>query len=120
MTMGGHQVPGQGSGDDGFEEEGYDESQRAEILEVTRDGPTDGTIIIDLDPDVAQDDDEEEMEDDEIADEDDADEDDAKLDDDLDDDDEEDDVQGDFDNDDVEDASLADADRSNPKGADEL
>ncbi len=33
--MGGHQVPGMGSGDDGYDEEGYDESQRAEILEAT-------------------------------------------------------------------------------------
>ncbi|WP_066816872.1 DNA primase [Sphingomonas mali] len=50
--MGGYQVPGQGSGDDGYDEEGYDESQRAEILEATRDGPTDGTILTDLDPDL--------------------------------------------------------------------
>ncbi|NWN13268.1 DNA primase, partial [Escherichia coli] len=33
--MGGYQVPGRGPGDDGFDEEGYDESQRAEILEAT-------------------------------------------------------------------------------------
>jgi len=39
-------------GDDGFDEDGYDESQRAEILETTRDGPGDGTIITDLDPDL--------------------------------------------------------------------
>ncbi len=49
--MGGVQIPGQGSGDDGFDEEGYDESQRAEILEATRDGPSDGTVLTDLDPD---------------------------------------------------------------------
>ncbi|WP_201297362.1 DNA primase [Sphingomonas sp. 8AM] len=55
--MGGHQVYGQGSGDDGYDEEGYDESQRAEILEATRDGPGDGTIIVDLDPDIGSDDD---------------------------------------------------------------
>lgn len=55
--MGGHQVHGQGSGDDGYDEEGYDESQRAEILEATRDGPGDGTIITDLQPDIGEDDD---------------------------------------------------------------
>ena len=51
--MGGNRVMAQGSGDDSFDEEGYDESQRAEILEATRDGPSDGTILTDLDPDVA-------------------------------------------------------------------
>lgn len=56
--MGGYQVPGQGSGDDGYDEEGYDESQRAEILEATRDGPTDGTVLTDLVPDLGDDDDE--------------------------------------------------------------
>ncbi|MEG8040677.1 DNA primase [Sphingomonas sp. LR60] len=55
--MGGHQVQGQGSGDDGYDEDGYDESQRAEILEATRDGPGDGTIIVDLEPDLGSDDD---------------------------------------------------------------
>jgi len=70
--MGGHQVQGHGSGDDGWEEEGYDESQRAEILEATRDGPTDGTVLTDLDPDLMEDDQEEpvdelEMEDDEVG-----------------------------------------------------
>ena len=55
--MGGHQVTSHGSGDDGFDEDGYDESQRAEILEATRDGPTDGTIITDLEPDIDEDDD---------------------------------------------------------------
>ncbi|MBB4155185.1 hypothetical protein GGQ80_003103 [Sphingomonas jinjuensis] len=54
--MGGHQVPGIGSGDDGWDEEGYDESQRAEILEATRDGPTDGVVLTDLDPDLGDDD----------------------------------------------------------------
>jgi DNA-directed RNA polymerase subunit delta len=49
--MGGHQVPSHGSGDDGFDEEGYDESQRAEILEATRNGPTDGVVQTDLAPD---------------------------------------------------------------------
>ena len=47
--MGGNQVPGMGSGDDGYDEEGYDESQRAEILEVPREGPTAGLILTDLD-----------------------------------------------------------------------
>ena len=70
--MGGHQVQGTGSGDDGWEEEGYDESQRAEILEATRDGPTDGTILTDLDPDLMEDTEDEpidelEMEDDEVG-----------------------------------------------------
>ncbi len=50
--MGGHQVTDQNPGDDGFDEDGYDESQRAEILEVTRDGRSDGTILVDLDPDL--------------------------------------------------------------------
>lgn len=55
--MGGRHVPGQGSGDDGFDEEGYDESQRAEILEVEREGPTDGLIVTDLEPDLGEDED---------------------------------------------------------------
>ena len=54
--MGGHQVMGHGSGDDGYDEEGYDESQRAEILEATRNGPSDGTVLTDLDPDLGDDD----------------------------------------------------------------
>ena len=54
--MGGHQIPGQGTGDDGWDEEGYDESQRAEILEATRDGPTDGLVLTDLNPDLGDDD----------------------------------------------------------------
>ncbi len=62
--MGGHQVPSAGSGDDGYDEEGYDESQRAEILEVTRDGPTDGVILTNLNPDLGDDDTEEESIDD--------------------------------------------------------
>ncbi|MEN2747733.1 DNA primase [Sphingomonas sp. T9W2] len=72
--MGGHQVNGQGSGDDGYDEDGYDESQRAEILEATRDGPSDGTILTDLEPDLGMSDDEDEdeldMVDDELAEED--------------------------------------------------
>ena len=99
--MGGYQVPGEGTGDDGFEEEGYDESQRAEILEVTRDGPSDGTILTDLAPDIGDDDDDEDdldMLSDEVGDDDDEDVTD-------DDDDDEDDVQADF-----ESGTLADDD----------
>ncbi|MES2986920.1 MAG: DNA primase [Pseudomonadota bacterium] len=73
--MGGHQVPAQGSGDDGFDDEGYDESQRAEILEATSGGPTDGTIQTDLRPDLGNDLDDDEddlrMADDELGEEDD-------------------------------------------------
>ena len=58
--MGGNQVTGMGTGDDGYDEEGYDESQRAEILEATRSGPTDGLILTDLDPDIGDDDAEDE------------------------------------------------------------
>lgn len=71
--MGGHQVTSTGAGDDGFDEEGYDESQRAEILEATRDGPSDGTILTDLQPDIGDDDDDDgdedelEMEDGEVG-----------------------------------------------------
>lgn len=72
--MGGHQVNGHGTGDDGYDEDGYDESQRAEILEATRDGPSDGTILTDLEPDLGASDDEDEdeldMVDDELAEED--------------------------------------------------
>ena len=52
--MGGHQIPSRGSGDDGFDEEGFDESQRAEILEATRNGPSDGTVMTNLDPDLGE------------------------------------------------------------------
>jgi DNA-directed RNA polymerase subunit delta len=55
--MGGYQVPGRGPGDDGFDEEGYDESQRAEILEATNDGPSDGNVLTDMAPDFGADDD---------------------------------------------------------------
>lgn len=72
--MGGHQVSGRGPGDDGYDEDGYDESQRAEILEVTRDGPNDGAILTDLEPDLGMSDDEDEdeidMQDDELGEED--------------------------------------------------
>src|SRR3546814_15787403 len=62
-TMGGYQVSGHGPGDDGYDEEGYDESQRAEILETTRTGPSDGPIMVDLDPDLGDDDDTDEEDD---------------------------------------------------------
>ena len=54
--MGGQRVSGTGTGDDSWDEEGYDESQRAEILEATRNGPTDGLVLTDLDPDLGDDD----------------------------------------------------------------
>lgn len=54
--MGGTHITSHGTGDDGFDEDGYDESQRAEILEATRSGPSDGTVIVDLDPDMGFDD----------------------------------------------------------------
>lgn len=71
--MGGYQVPGHGSGDDRYDEEGYDESQRAEILEATQGGPTDGNVLIDLVPDLGDDEDDDElsMTDDELGEEDD-------------------------------------------------
>lgn len=73
--MGGHRVGEQGPNDDGFEEDGYDESQRAEILEATRDGPSDGNILTDLAPDLGDDTAEEEdalenLADDEVGEED--------------------------------------------------
>lgn len=104
--MGGYQVSGQSPGDDGFDEEGYDESQRAEILEATRDGPTDGTILTDLDPDLGDepDKDDVEMSDDDVGEEDD----DADMDeDDID----EDEVQDGFDDGETDDDDdLSDAD----------
>lgn len=103
--MGGYQVPGQGSGDDGYDEEGYDESQRAEILEATRDGPTDGTILTDLDPDLGDEpeNDDVEMSADDVGEEDE----DADLsDEDID----EDEVQDKFDDGDSDDDDLSDAD----------
>lgn len=103
--MGGYQVPGLGPGDDGYDEEGYDESQRAEILEATRDGPTDGTLITDLQPDLGDDpeDDDLDMKDREVGEQDDdADQDDEDID--------EDEVQDSLDDGDVEDDELSDAD----------
>lgn len=64
--MGGFQVPGHGSGDDGYDEDGFDESQRAEILEATRNGPNDGTVMTDLEPDLGEDDIDDEAEEDEL------------------------------------------------------
>ena len=108
--MGGYQVPGSGSGDDGYDEEGYDESQRAEILEATRNGPSDGTVLIDLDPDLGAEDDEPDEDDlnlsgEEIGEEADDDESDA-------DDDDEDDAQAGFEagDGDADDDALPDAD----------
>ena len=107
--MGGHQVTGMGTGDDGFDEEGYDESQRAEILEATRDGPSDGLVLTDLDPDVGDDDEEDEpideldMEDGEVGETDSTV---AMTEEDMD----EDDLQDDFDEDEVDDDELDDKD----------
>ena len=103
--MGGYQVSGQTPGDDGFDEEGYDESQRAEILEATRDGPSDGTILTDLDPDLGDepDKDDVEMSDADVGEEDE----DADMDeDDID----EDEIQDGFDDGDSDDDDLSDAD----------
>ena len=47
MSIGGVQIAGDGPVGEGFDEDGYDESQRAEILEVTGDGPSDGTVLTD-------------------------------------------------------------------------
>lgn len=106
--MSGNQL-GVGSGDNNFDEEGYDESQRAEILEATRDGPTDGLILTDLDPDLGEDDEEDEpideldMEDGEVGETDASV---AMAEDDMD----EDDLQDDFDEDEIDDDELDDAD----------
>jgi DNA-directed RNA polymerase subunit delta len=54
--MGGYQVPGRFPNDEGYDEEGYDESQRAEILEATTDGPSDGVILTDIAPDIGDED----------------------------------------------------------------
>ena len=102
-------MAGVGTGDDSYDEEGYDESQRAEILEVTRDGPSDGAILTDLQPDLGLDDpenepiDELDMEDDEVG----TTDDDVDMDeDDMD----EDDLQDDFDAGTVNDEEIDDAD----------
>jgi DNA-directed RNA polymerase subunit delta len=54
--MGGTQLSGDGPADLGYDEDGYDESQRAEILEATTQGPGDGTVLTDLAPDLSIDD----------------------------------------------------------------
>ena len=105
--MGGYQVPGRGPGDDGFDEEGYDESQRAEILEATNAGPSDGNVLTDIAPDLGDDDDDDaddlRMIDDEIGEEDDVDLDEEAI--------AEDEIQDDFDDDELEDdEDLDDAD----------
>lgn len=89
--MGGNRVETHGSDDNSYDEDGYDESQRAEILEATGDGPTDGTLMTDipldlgLDEENTDDEDDLHMEDGEVgqesvidADEDDLDEDDLQ------------------------------------------
>lgn len=101
--MGGHQIPPTGPNDDGWDEDGYDESQRAEIIEATQDGPSDGTILTDIPIDLGDDDeddtDELRMVDDEVGEEDD----DADIDEeDL----REDDVQEDFDDDELDEEDL--------------
>ena len=107
--MGGQMNPGMGTGDDGWDEEGYDESQRAEILEVTRDGPTDGVLLTDLQPDLGDDDEEDEpideldMEDGEVGDTDPT----VAM---STDDEDEDDAQDSFDADESDDEDLDDAD----------
>lgn len=54
--------------EDDFDDEGYDETQRAEILEVESIGPNNGTIQTDLSPDLGGGDaDDDEIEDDEDA-----------------------------------------------------
>jgi hypothetical protein len=107
--MGGHQVPSAGSGDDGYDEEGYDESQRAEILEVTRDGPTDGVILTNLNPDIGNDDAEEESIDDLDMDSEEVGETDSSVT--MDEDDQnEDDVQDELDDGSIDDDELDDAD----------
>jgi len=107
--MGGHQIPGMGTGDDGYDEEGYDESQRAEILEATRNGPTDGLVLTALDPDLGDDDGADEAIDDLDMDAEEVGETDASVtmdEDDID----EDDAQADFDDGTTDDEELDDAD----------
>jgi hypothetical protein len=47
------------------DQEGYDESQRAEIAEAEGDGPTNGVLVTDLNPDYGGDIDGQDIEDDE-------------------------------------------------------
>ncbi len=51
--------------EDEVDREGYDEAQRAEIAEVEGDGPNDGIVMTDLQPDLGGDLDEDEIENDE-------------------------------------------------------
>ena len=62
--MGGTRIESHGSDDNSYDEDGYDESQRAEILEATGDGPTDGTLMTDIPPDMGFDEENEDDEDD--------------------------------------------------------
>ena len=101
--MGGTRIESHGSDDFSYDEDGYDESQRAEILEATGDGPTDGTLMTDIPADLGLDEEDEDdeddllMEDGEVGQESvvDADEDDL----------DEDDLQDDFDEDDADEAA---------------
>ncbi len=59
-----HREPGAGP-EDHYDAEGYDDTQRAEILEAESVGPTDGIIEIDISPDLGGGDaDDDEIEDD--------------------------------------------------------
>lgn len=51
--------------EDDVDIEGYDETQRAEIAEIEGDGPNNGIIMTDMQPDLGGDLDEDEIEDDE-------------------------------------------------------
>lgn len=62
--MGGHRIETHGSDDGSFDEDGYDESQRAEIVEATGDGPTDGTLMTDIPADLGLDEEDTDDEDD--------------------------------------------------------
>ena len=53
--MGGHRVGPQGGDDSGFDIEGYDESQRAELVEALRDAPSDGNLLTDIPVDLGGD-----------------------------------------------------------------
>ena len=58
-------VPGGAHAEDEPDTEGYDDTQRAEIAETEGGGPSDGTLITDLDPDLGGNDiDDDEIEDD--------------------------------------------------------
>jgi hypothetical protein len=65
--MGGQRIPPAGPSDGSFDIEGYDESQRAEVHEFMHDGPTDGTILTDVAPDLGGDPLEEDGTDDELV-----------------------------------------------------